>query len=134
MTRVLLIGVGGFAGSVLRYWVSGLAQDAARDSLFPWGTLAVNLLGCLAIGALVQLAEARGADLASWSFLTGPPEVVDAALRAFGVGKSPGKDGEIDHLVVTFLVDPEGRIARRWVGLDHEADEILADLERMSAG
>jgi len=61
MTRVLLIGVGGFAGSVLRYWLSGLAQDAARDSLFPWGTLAVNLLGCLAIGALVQLAEARGA-------------------------------------------------------------------------
>ena len=61
MTRVLLIGVGGFAGSVLRYWLSGLAQDAARDSLFPWGTLAVNLLGCLAIGAVVQLAEARGA-------------------------------------------------------------------------
>ena len=61
MTRVLLVGVGGFAGSVLRYWLSGLAQDAARDSLFPWGTLAVNLLGCLAIGALVQLAEARGA-------------------------------------------------------------------------
>ena len=79
-------------------------------------------------------AEARGADLASWSFLGGPPEAIDAALRAFGVGKSPGKDGEIDHLVVTFLIDPEGRIARRWVGLDHEADEILADLERMAAG
>ena len=61
MTRILLIGVGGFVGSVLRYWLSGLAQDAARDSLFPWGTLAVNLLGCLAIGALAQLAEARGA-------------------------------------------------------------------------
>jgi CrcB protein len=61
MSRVLLVGVGGFAGSVLRYWLSGLAQSAARDSLFPWGTLAVNLLGCFAIGVLVQLAEARGA-------------------------------------------------------------------------
>jgi CrcB protein len=61
MTRVLLIGAGGFAGSVLRYWLSGLAQAAARDSLFPWGTLAVNLLGCLAIGVVAQLAEARGA-------------------------------------------------------------------------
>ena len=61
MTRVLLIGAGGFAGSVLRYWLSGLAQDVARGSLFPWGTLAVNLLGCLAIGVLAQLAEARGA-------------------------------------------------------------------------
>ncbi|TFG96575.1 MAG: hypothetical protein E4H11_03195 [Myxococcales bacterium] len=79
-------------------------------------------------------AKARGADLASWSFLTGPPVAVDAALRAFGVGKSPGKDGEIDHLVVTFLIGPEGRIERRWVGLDHPAEEILADLERMASG
>jgi protein SCO1/2 len=79
-------------------------------------------------------AKARGADLASWSFLTGPPAAVDAALRAFGVGKSPGKDGEIDHLVVTFLIGPEGRIERRWVGLDHPAEEILADLERMASG
>jgi protein SCO1/2 len=79
-------------------------------------------------------ARARGADLATWSFLTGPPEAVDAALAKFGVGRTPGADGEIDHLVVTFLVDPEGRIARRWVGLDHPADEILADLERMASG
>jgi len=61
MTRFLLIGAGGFAGSVLRYWLSGLAQEAARDSIFPWGTLAVNLLGCLAIGAFSELAETRGA-------------------------------------------------------------------------
>jgi CrcB protein len=61
MTRLLLVGAGGFVGSALRYWLSGLAQDVARDSLFPWGTLAVNLLGCLGIGVLMQLAEARGA-------------------------------------------------------------------------
>lgn len=79
-------------------------------------------------------AAARGADLASWSFLTGPTERVDAALRAFGVGKSPGEDGEIDHLVVTFLIAPDGRIARRWVGLDHEPDEVLAELERIASG
>jgi len=69
MIRVLLIGVGGFAGSVVRYWISGLVQDAARESLFPWGTLAVNLLGCLAIGALAQLAEARGAFTAETRLL-----------------------------------------------------------------
>lgn len=79
-------------------------------------------------------AKARGADLSSWSFLTGPPAAVDAALRSFGVGKTPGKDGEIEHLVVTFLIGPEGRIERRWVGLDHPAEEILADLERMARG
>ena len=61
MTRVLLVGAGGFAGSILRYALSGLVQGAARESLFPWGTLAVNALGCLAIGILTELAEARGA-------------------------------------------------------------------------
>jgi fluoride exporter len=58
--RVLLVGIGGFAGSVLRYWLSGLAQSAARESAFPVGTLVVNLLGCLTIGVLSELAEARG--------------------------------------------------------------------------
>jgi fluoride exporter len=61
MTRILLIGAGGFVGSILRYALSGLVQDAARDSFFPYGTLAVNVLGCLAIGVLGELAEARGA-------------------------------------------------------------------------
>jgi protein SCO1/2 len=79
-------------------------------------------------------AKARGADLSSWSFLTGPPAAVDAALQSFGVGKTPGEDGEIDHLVVTFLIGPEGRVERRWVGLDHRAEEILADLERVARG
>jgi protein SCO1/2 len=79
-------------------------------------------------------AQKRGADLASWSFLTGTPEAVDGVLRTFGVGRAPGKDGEIDHLVVSFLVDPEGRVARRYVGLRHGPDEILADLERMASG
>ncbi len=79
-------------------------------------------------------AEKRGADLAGWSFLTGPPEAVDGLLRTFGVGRAPAENGEIDHLVVSFLVDPEGRIVRRYVGLEHGADEILADLERMAGG
>lgn len=84
--------------------------------------------------ALRVYARARGAELATWSFLAGPPEAVLAALARWGVGRTPGEDGEIEHLVVTFLVDPEGRIARRWVGLDHGADEILADLGRVAGG
>jgi len=58
--RVLLVGVGGFVGSVLRYWLSGLAQGTASRSTFPVGTLAVNVVGCVAIGVLAELAEARG--------------------------------------------------------------------------
>jgi len=58
--KFLLAGVGGFLGSVLRYSVSGFVQGLSRSIDFPYGTLAVNLLGCFAIGFLSQLAETRG--------------------------------------------------------------------------
>jgi CrcB protein len=58
--KIFLAGVGGFLGSVLRYSVSGLVQDFSRSIHFPYGTLAVNLIGCFAIGLLSQLAETRG--------------------------------------------------------------------------
>lgn len=44
-----------------RYLLSGAAQSAFRKTTFPLGTLAVNVLGCLAIGVLFELGEARGA-------------------------------------------------------------------------
>ncbi len=60
MVRVLLIGLGGFVGSILRYWMSGMAHAIAPRTAFPVGTLVVNVAGCLVLGMLSQLAEARG--------------------------------------------------------------------------
>jgi CrcB protein len=60
MGKLLLAGIGGFIGSALRYSVSGFVQGFNRGVQFPYGTLAVNLIGCLAIGFLSYLAEARG--------------------------------------------------------------------------
>lgn len=60
MARLLLVGLGGFLGSVSRYLLGGLVQRAAPGLLFPIGTLAVNILGCLVIGFLAGLAETRG--------------------------------------------------------------------------
>ena len=57
--RLLLIGLGGAVGSVLRYLLSGLVQEGAGATAFPIGTLAVNLLGCFAIGVLTELSESR---------------------------------------------------------------------------
>jgi CrcB protein len=57
--NVLWVGAGGFIGSSLRYLVSGWVQRLAVFGTFPWGTLAVNGLGCLALGLLGGLAEAR---------------------------------------------------------------------------
>jgi len=59
MIKLLLIGTGGFLGSVLRYLVSGSVQAASQSIAFPYGTLAVNVLGCFLIGFLSELAESR---------------------------------------------------------------------------
>lgn len=60
MSRIILVGFGGFVGAVLRYVVSDWVQKWSREGSFPYGTLAVNLLGCLVIGLLSQLVEDRG--------------------------------------------------------------------------
>ena len=61
MSTLLLIGFGGFLGSVLRYMLSGYVQGAFKSADFPYGTIAVNLTGCLIIGFLSQIAESHGA-------------------------------------------------------------------------
>lgn len=52
MSSFVLVAAGGAAGSVLRYLVS-MAGLALFGAGFPWGTLAVNVIGSAAIGALV---------------------------------------------------------------------------------
>jgi CrcB protein len=59
MVNLLLVGIGGFLGSVARYVMSGAVQSLAGGT-FPYGTLAVNLVGCFGIGGLSELAETRG--------------------------------------------------------------------------
>ncbi len=56
MKDLVLIIVGGGAGSVCRYLLSAFANRRFGDS-FAWGTMTVNLLGCLLIGFLVGLVD-----------------------------------------------------------------------------
>jgi protein SCO1/2 len=82
--------------------------------------------------ALRAYAQERGADLTGWSFLTGDPEAVARVVQAYGVGTLRRPDGQLDHLVATFLIDAEGRIARRFIGLEHEPEELRRELESLS--
>jgi len=58
LIKLLVVGSGGFLGAICRYGLSGWVQRFS-GGLFPWGTLAVNTLGCLAIGVLMALVEQR---------------------------------------------------------------------------
>ena len=54
--QVLLIGIGGFVGSVARYYVSKLNLTIDMFAI-PIGTLMVNILGSLLIGFLAGIAD-----------------------------------------------------------------------------
>lgn len=60
MNLAVWVGVGGFIGSILRYWAAGTVQALSHSIGFPFGTLAVNITGCFVIGFLSGIAHARG--------------------------------------------------------------------------
>jgi len=58
MTKTILIGVAGLIGTLLRYWLAGFVSRQSGET-FPWGTLVVNIVGCLIAGAVFQMTEER---------------------------------------------------------------------------
>ncbi len=74
MTKILLIGLGGFTGSVLRYIISEFANTIVPGKVkeFPYGTFVVNVLGCFLIGLLASLSNSRqlfNLDVRSFVFI-----------------------------------------------------------------
>lgn len=69
---ILLSGLGGFIGSAGRYLLGGWVHGLVPLTTFPIGTLVVNVSGCLVIGLLGGLVEARqlfGPDLRVFLFI-----------------------------------------------------------------
>jgi CrcB protein len=56
----LVVFVGAGIGGVCRFLMSPAVQKLFANSTFPIGTFSVNMVGCLVIGILAQLAESRG--------------------------------------------------------------------------
>ena len=59
LINAALVGSGGFAGTLFRYGLSGLVHRRIPLATIPYGTLTVNLLGCLLIGIFAGLMESR---------------------------------------------------------------------------
>ncbi|MBR5850353.1 MAG: fluoride efflux transporter CrcB [Alistipes sp.] len=65
---ILVVGMGSFCGGALRYWISTLMRTACGTA-FPWATLSVNLLGCLALGVVMGLFGRFNATGSAWCLL-----------------------------------------------------------------
>ena len=66
--NILLVGLGGGAGSILRYLCQKWIYQVYPHP-FPWGTFAVNIAGCFIIGVLFALAERTSVLTPEWRLL-----------------------------------------------------------------
>src|SRR6478672_78837 len=66
--NVLLVGVGGFVGSVARYLVAVLFANQF-SSVFPFATLTVNVVGCFLIGIIFALSDRGNILSPEWRVL-----------------------------------------------------------------
>ena len=96
MLKILLVGLAGLSGTLLRYWLSDAVVRRYGET-FPAGTLAVNLLGCFAIGLLFQLMQERFA-------------FTEAARAAVFVGLLGGFTTFSSYGLQTFALLRDGRL------------------------
>ncbi len=57
MVEALCVGIGGFFGALLRYWIASTVAAFPFATGFPWGTLVVNVVGCFAIGVIGEFGS-----------------------------------------------------------------------------
>lgn len=65
LRTLLIVGTGGFIGSVLRYLVH-IFVDKDLSSSFPWGTFVANIAGSFIIGVIFALAEKGNVLSSEW--------------------------------------------------------------------
>ena len=56
MTNIIYLTLGSILGGLSRYFLGGFVQKASASG-FPFGTMAVNLLGCLIAGFVLSAGE-----------------------------------------------------------------------------
>jgi protein SCO1 len=79
--------------------------------------------------ALKAYAEALDADLAGWSFLTGTPAAIREVAQRYGVVVRPAADGQVDHTLLTTLIDRHGAMRVQYLGYRFDEEEFRHDLQ-----
>ena len=84
---------------------------------------------------LARYARALGCDPSGWAFLTGSPAAIRDVARSYGVFHDRRSGGEVDHNLLTSLVDREGTLRVQYMGERFDPRELLHDLrDLMSEG
>ena len=83
---------------------------------------------------LQRYAQAHGANLAGWAFLTGTPAEIRQVARRYGIYYRKTARGEVDHTFLTSLVDQSGTLRVQYLGVRFDPDELLRDLQTLVRG
>jgi protein SCO1/2 len=73
-------------------------------------------------------AQMYDADVAGWSFLTGPPAAIRDLMRRYGVFASTSTGGDIEHSLLTSIVDQRGILRVQYLGARFDPEEFRRDL------
>lgn len=68
--KILAIGLGGFLGSIARY-MTVKSVDEKLNAVFPYGTLAVNVIGSFLLGILYTLVLRKAGITENWRLFLG---------------------------------------------------------------
>ena len=83
---------------------------------------------------LKAYAQAYGANLAGWSFLTGAPATIADVVRQYGGFAARNAEGFFDHTFLTSLVDADGMLRVQYLGVTFDPDEFRRDLLSLVGG
>lgn len=68
MIKYLMVGIGGFLGSVLRFWL-GSFIGGRLGVRFPYGTFVVNVTGSFLVGMVLTVLATKAHWSANWRYL-----------------------------------------------------------------
>jgi fluoride exporter len=117
MQKTIFIAFAGLVGTLVRYWLSGLVARQYGET-FPWGTLAVNLIGSFLAGAMYYLADERFLIPPAWRTI-----ILIGLLGGFTTFSSYGlqtftllRDGEIGLATFNIAVSNVLGLLMVWAG------------------
>jgi len=77
---------------------------------------------------LKAYAQALGSDLRGWAFVTGSEAEIQQVARDYGVFRQKRDDGEVDHTLLTSIIDRNGTVRVQYMGMLFDPEEFLHDL------
>ena len=118
MKTVMAIALGGALGAVARHFISHWSVVALGNG-FPWGTLTVNVVGCFALGVVVEVMALVWSPAADWrAFLTVGLLGAFTTFSAFALDISILHErGEMLQAILYITVSVAGSIAAIFAGM-----------------